>query len=228
MTSPDLAGWHHPSVTRPTGTLHAWIQEGAFTVITALARRRIGRRSTPLPPRGEPAHLTAVLRLAGVPVPAFEPGPGQYVYPATTVHVTVTGLDSATRPVADAVRSLAAVPPPAPTFTITGLGCSPDTIFLRCVHDAAYATLRRRVCEAFGVAAPRSVRGWVFDRLSFANVVRFDGPGRWPAVAVPRTTVTCDVLEIARTDRYLSDEGTVVLARLPLRVDPARSVASPP
>lgn len=163
---------------------------------------------------GADLHL-AVLRLGhlGLPRDSYR---GHYVYPPDTVHVTVTNLDDATSPLDAAIAELTAADLRAPTFTITGLGCSPDTVFLRCIHDGAFALLRAEVRHAFGVAGSPRRAGWVFERLSFANVIRFDGSARWTRVPTPRTTVTCTELEIVRTDRFLSERGTTVLARLAL------------
>jgi hypothetical protein len=68
----------------------------------------------------------------------------------------------------------------------------------------------------FGIPAPRQLGAAFFGRLSYANVVRFDGRARWHPTPFARTTVTCTEMEIVRTDRVLSAEGTVVLARVAL------------
>lgn len=186
--------------------------------LTRVSRARISRRHQPLPPLGEAAHLTAVIRVGAKAVPTIEVDRGHYRYPPPTVHVTVTNLDGATVDPEVAVDRLASLRAglAAPALGVEGLGCSPDTLFLRCVHDQHFDRLREAVVEAFGVPARGPGRGWLFDRLTFANVVRFNGPGQWATTPISRRTVIGRELEIVRTDRYLSDLGTTVLARLPL------------
>ena len=158
--------------------LSAGIQGLAFDALTMRSRRGLRSRLTPLPPIGRADHLTAVIRLPPDLVPRLDVGGSHYVYPSDTVHVTVTNLDRATVEPTIAIARLRALDLEAPRFVITGLGCSPDTLFLRCVHDAAFVELRRHVRRAFGVE--RTGRPQLASRLSFANVVRFDGPGTWP------------------------------------------------
>jgi hypothetical protein len=192
-------------------------QKAALSALTWLSRVTIRRRTAPLPPLGEATYLTAVLRLdhPGLPASTY---PGHYTYPAHTVHVTVANLDRAGRTLESALESLAARRLPAPTFRITGLGCSSDTVFLRCIHDRRFRQLRRAVRAAFGVGSPRAPLAWLFDRLSFANVVRFAGPARWARVGILPGSVRCTELEIVRTDRFLSDRGTIELAQLALDI----------
>ena len=184
--------------------------------MTTAARTGIGRRSTPLPPLGEQAHLTAVLRLGDSVVPAISAADRHYVYPPETVHVTVSNLDAAGADLEIALERLSVLPLEAPGFAIDRLGCSPDTLFLRCVHDHRFDHLRESVEEAFELKRSPSLKSWLFGRLSFANVVRFDGPGEWQQIPSVRIQVRCTTLEIVRTDRYLSSSGTTVLARIPL------------
>lgn len=155
-------------------------------------------------------------------MPAIE-ADHHHVYPPGTVHVTVANLDDATVDLDTAVATLEAVPPPAPMFEISGTGCSPDTVFLRCIHDRAFGLLRESLRDAFGVRRRAGPMAWLFDRLSFANVVRFDGRGVWVPIPDVHASVSCGELEIVRTDRYLSDQGTEVLRRIPL--EPPRQLA---
>jgi hypothetical protein len=54
--------------------------------------------------------------------------------------------------------------------------------------------------------------------MAFANVVRFDGAGEpRPRNVAIWGTATINTMEIVRTDRVLSDEGTQVLASIDLR-----------
>ncbi len=104
-------------------------------------------------------------------------------------------------------------PLPVARFTLAGLGVSSHTVFVRCLYDAGFAALRRAVSEAFDLPTrPSPVHRWT----AWANVVRFDGAGTWVASPEPAGTVEAAVLEVVRTDRYLSSEGTEVLATVPL------------
>jgi hypothetical protein len=191
------------------------VQGWAFDALTMISRRRSARRTTPLPPLGRPDHLTAVIRLPPTLIPRLELRGSHYVYPNDTVHVTVSNLDRATVEPEIAIARLRTRDLAAPSFVVTGLGCSPDTLFLRCVHDTTFAELRRQVRDAFGVERARPSVS-VLSRLAFANIVRFDGPGEWPQHVKTFGEVTGTRIEIVRTDRYLSHSATSVVAELPL------------
>lgn len=194
----------------------AVLQAGALSLLTVSSRATARRRDRRLPPIGEPSLFTTVLRLPGVWSGVLPEYTGHYVYSPTSVHVTVTSLDGATRDLDDAIVTLGQRRLPAPTFTITGFGCSPGTVFLRCIHDDAFAELRAAVRSAFGIEAPRRPDAALFGRLSYANVVRFEGRPTWRRARWKPATITCGEMEIVRTDRVLSDDGTVVLARVAL------------
>ena len=197
--------------------LPAAAQRVALATLSTTARARLDRRTDRLPVLGEQAHVTAVLRLGEGIVPEIAVADRHYVYPPASVHVTVSNLDMATVDVDEAVDRLSRLTLAAPTFVVDKLGCSQDTLFLRCVHDRPFDRLRVAVEDAFGVAAGRSPSSWLFRRLSFANIVRFDGRGEWSDITVAPVQVRCTTLEIVRTDRYLSPSGTTVLRRLELR-----------
>jgi hypothetical protein len=204
------------------------VQHVALAAMTASSRARSSRRRRPLPPLGTPAHLTSILRIEHPDLPRLALAERHYVYPASTVHVTVANLDAARIDVDRALERLRDDDLEAPQLRIGRLGCSPDTLFLRCTTDDRFERLRRAVRAAFGVepAAPPATR--LFERLAVANVARFDGPGEWARVRVRPTLVECRELQIVRTDRYLSDAGTVVVARIPLAADPAVRSDQPP
>lgn len=191
-------------------------QRVALAALTAVARIGLGRRRTPLPPVGEQAHLTAVLRLGDAFVPRITDAEPHYIYPPETVHVTVSNLDATDVDLAVALERLTALPLSAPSFTVGRLGCSPDTLFLRCIHDDRFDRLRLAVEQSFELPPAGSPTSWLFRRLSFANVVRFNGPGEWQQVRRPSTEASCTTLEIVRTDRYLSSQGTTVIQTIPL------------
>ena len=193
------------------------VQRLALTALTATARLGLSRRRAPLPPIGEHVHLTAVLRLGATLVPEITTTNLHYIYPPETVHVTVSNLDATNVDVEEAIERLAARRLSAPTFTVGGLGCSPDTLFLRCIHDERFDRLRLAVEQTFELPPSGSPMSWLFRRLSFANVVRFDGPGEWQELRHSRAEARCTTLEIVRTDRYLSLQGTTVIRAIPLQ-----------
>jgi hypothetical protein len=194
----------------------------ALAAITWASCRRLRRRRTPLPPIGDAAHVTTVLRLPSEVVPLLDVGPRHHRYPPHTVHVTVANLDESTVDIESAVASLQRRALDPVSISIEGIGCSPDTLFLRCVYGPALAALRAEVRQVFGLGRPsRRAVGALFSQLTFANVVRFDGAGTWPGRGHTRATVELRALEVVRTDRYLSDAGTTVLARIPLEGEAA-------
>lgn len=206
----------NPDLDRLVLAFPAAVQRTLALSLTGISRLSFRRRPTSLPAHGGSEHLTAIIRLGAHVVPEIE-APGHFVYPPHTVHITVTNLDGATVEVNAAISALGDRLPIAPTFHLGGVGCSPDTLFLRCVHDGAFGELRNALRGAFGMPSGFSPVRWLFDRLSFANVVRFDGRGQWLSAAAPPAMVVGLEVEIVRTDRYLSDDATVVLARIPLR-----------
>jgi hypothetical protein len=191
-------------------------QRSALAALTAGSRLRVQYRKTPLPPLGQPNHLTAVLRLGATAVPEINVSERHYVYPPRTVHVTVSNLDQAAAALDVAIDRLSRLSLPAPSFVVGKLGCSPDTLFLRCVHDHRFDRLREAVDVAFEISDSGTPLSWLFRRLSFANVVRFDGPGQWASVPSIERLVRCPTLEIVRTDRYLSLAGTSLIQTIPL------------
>ena len=117
------------------GGLSAGAQRGAFAALTTVSRLGLQRRTAPLPPVGTQDHLTAVLRLGPSAVPNLDVAPRHYVYPPETVD--------------DAIDRLSSTRLVAPVFWIGEVGCSPDTLFLRCVHDHRFVRLREAVELAF-------------------------------------------------------------------------------
>jgi hypothetical protein len=193
--------------------LSPFAQDVLLGTVAALAAPRLVLRRRPLPPRGQPTYVTTVLRLPSFTLPPLDLPERHHRYPPGTIHVTVANVDRARVPIADAVATLRAQPLPVARIALNGLGVSPDTVFVRCVADSGFATLRLAVAEAFGQALPRSP---LYRWTAWANVVRFDGRGTRVAADEPTGWVEAAVLEVVRTDRYLSDEGTEVLATVPL------------
>jgi len=202
-----------------SGGLSVGAQRGAFAALTTLSRLGLQRRTAPLPPVGKQDHLTAVLRIGPSAVPNLDVSPRHYVYPPEAVHVTVANLDRAGAPLDDAIVRLSRTQLVAPVFWIDEVGCSPDTLLLRCIHDHRFVRLREAVEIAFEVSRPWTPLSWIFRRLTFANVVRFNGPGEWIHEPSVERQVRCTTLEIVRTDRYLSPSGTTVVEAISLHED---------
>ncbi|MPY95872.1 MAG: hypothetical protein GEV08_23300 [Acidimicrobiia bacterium] len=192
--------------------------------VTYAAIRRLSRRQAPLPERGPKAaaHLTAVLRFpldvaSALDLGALPASRSHYRYPLSTLHVTVANLDQACVPAPVGVEALRALTFEPVTLRLDGFGCSRDTLFIRCSYGEELAVLRRAVRRAFALPRPFNPVKAAFGQLAFANVLRFDGPGVAPARGQgPEGLVVLDNLDVVRTDRYLSDEATTVLARVPL------------
>jgi len=203
----------------------------------ARLRAGAGRRAFIPPPSGPAAalHVTTVSRLPAEVVAALAPaldrlradGPGHHYYPPGTVHLTVQnldGLDLDGDPGAAArlaeLRALVGAHAPF-RAVVRGLGVSAGTVFAQVLPcDAALRTLR---ADLLGFLERHAVARRRPRPLGHANVVRFAGPvtaaflaelahqrhrdfGSWTVTEV----------ELVRTDRYLSHEGTTVLARMAL------------
>jgi len=203
----------------------------------ARLRAGAGRGAFTLPASGPAAalHVTTVSRLPAEVVAALAPaldrlradGPGHHYYPPGTVHLTVQnldGLDLDGDPGAAArlaeLRALVGAHAPF-RAVVRGLGVSAGTVFAQVLPcDAALRTLR---ADLLGFLERHAVARRRPRPLGHANVVRFAGPvtaaflaelahqrhrdfGSWTVTEV----------ELVRTDRYLSHEGTTVLARMAL------------
>jgi hypothetical protein len=198
------------------------LQLASATALSWRAARSYDRRSEPLPPRGRDAsmHLTSVLRLPNLDIPALDISARHYCYKAGELHVTVANLDNATAPVDRAVARLQDQNLEAVSVRLCRVRCSPDTLFIHCVAGTALARLRRAVRDAFGAPPLRSPLSLLTTSLAHVNVARFDGCGERPSQrSLLDQEVTLRRLEIVRTDRYLSDEGTELLAKIDLRAE---------
>lgn len=202
----------------------------------AAVRGSAGRRAFTLPPSGPAAavHLTTVIRLppevASALAPALErlraQGPAHHYYPPAALHVTVLNLDGlavdggpAGGPAA--VRALVAARRPF-RLALRGLGVAPGTVYAQAFPaDPTLRSLRDGLRELRpGGSAPRHRPG---RGLGHANLVRFSGPVTTPfldeLVSLRRRewgSFTVHQLELVRTDRFLSPEGTTVLETIRL------------
>jgi 2'-5' RNA ligase len=197
----------------------------------AATRATAGRRAFTLPPSGPAAavHLTTVVRLPATVTAALAStldrlhavGPRHHYYPPETMHVTVQNLDALApaAPLPDGLVELVAARAPF-RLAVRGLGVVPGAVFaLALPGDATMASLRAGLAGlAGGHHRGRPGRG-----LGHANLVRFSGPvtaGFLAELARLRRqdfgTFTVDEVELVRTDRLLSPEGTTTLGRLRL------------
>jgi 2'-5' RNA ligase len=163
-----------------------------------------------------------------------EHGPHHYYYPADTMHVTVLVLDGFLPDGSDAAgrfADLRTIIGSYPSFDLAlrGLNVSPTTVFAQVIpHDRTFGRLRgslRRLARRSD-SQPGSLSSFgvvVRDLLPHANVVRFSGGvtpnfldevSRSRQVRIGRWTIR--EVELVRTDRLLSREGTQVLERIPL------------
>ena len=165
-----------------------------------------------------------------------EHGPHHYYYPADAMHVTVLVLDGFLPDGSDAAARFADLRTiigsyPSFDLTLRGLNVSPTTLFAQVIpHDRTFGRLRGRLRRLAKRSAsqPGSVSsfgGVVRDLLPHANIVRFSGGvtpnfleevSRYRQVRIGSWTVR--EVELVRTDRLLSREGTQVLERIPLAV----------
>jgi 2'-5' RNA ligase len=198
----------------------------------AATRAVAGRRVFTPPPSGPAAavHLTSVVRLPAAVAAALAPalerlhahGPGHHYYPPEAMHVTVQNLDGlAPQALPPALCDVVAAHPPF-SLAVRGLGVGPGTVFaLALPGDATLRSLR----AGLGRLAPGRGSGgrWVGRGLGHANLVRFSGPvtaGFLAELARLRRqdfgAFAVDEVELVRTDRLLSPEGTTTLARVRL------------
>ena len=208
-------------------------------------RATAGRRAFTLPPSGPAAavHTTTVIRLPAAVTAALAPslerlralGPGHHYYPPESMHVTVQNLDGLA-PAVDGAPPAGAGHEPAvlPTLVgdlvaahrpfrlaLRGLGVAPGAIFVLALpSDATLRSLRDDLARLpAGGARRRRVGGG----LGHANLVRFSGPvtaGFLAELARLRRqdfgSFSVTEVELVRTDRLLSQEGTTTLGTIRL------------
>jgi hypothetical protein len=166
--------------------------------------------------------------------------PTHHYYPADTVHVTIRNLDDAARgqcdqqPLVSKIRDLAEG---SRSFVLKGkgLGVSPNSVFLQLYpEDRSLADLRHQLSaatsdrdnrrrEASGILGGLA-RRHLFEKIAFATLIRFSGPVTSAFLAeVARHRETdfgaflINAFEIVRTDKFLSNTGTEIIARMVAR-----------
>ena len=191
---------------------------------TRLALRREHHR---LPPAGRgqanyvtsiarvPAEIAARLRSPLEPLRAR--APQHHYYEPGSLHVTIRNLDALPAGDLEEVRRAVAAHPPF-ELAARGLNLSPHTVFavVRPL-DRRLRSLRRELAELAGG------RPGALPDLAFVNVVRFSGRvGRDFVRELARArrvdfgSWVVREVELVRTDRLLSREGTELLDRVPL------------
>jgi 2'-5' RNA ligase len=192
------------------------------------AGRGIGRPE--LPEIGRPRFLSAVARLpaevgqslVAATQPLLGTGSRHYAYPASTIHLTLLSLADASG-VEGQLQEIAGRHPPF-TVDVGGLNASTRTVFAELYpRGGELAALRRDLGEALmPLHAPLS--RWLRQRLAHANVLRFAAPVGASLIQEVAKLRSRDFgrfevaeVELVRTDKVLSADGTRVLGRFPLQ-----------
>ena len=204
-------------------------QHTGFGLVQVLEARRLRRGVSVLPLDRPRDHLTSVVRL---PVDLSEAlveaarrlsGAGShYLYAPTDVHLTVLNLDTRGT-AAGRVETAAAAMRGTGTFPVVlrGFGVSRQSIYAR-AYDPTTSLwrLRGRVAQVVGMRPPLPLR-----LLGFVNLLRFGHPQVQELIAsaaAARGTSPvagafhAQCVEIVRTDKVLSREGTELLQRVEL------------
>ena len=214
-----------------------WVASSSWLRLSA------GRTAHALPPSGPDVavHLAAIIRVpprvASTVKPALDRlhqhSPHHHYYPPETMHVTVCKLGSfpsEDSDVAARLGELRRVVGSQPGFDLTmwGLNLSPTTIFAQVFpHDRTFHSLRGQLAGMADHSVSQSSSERLIDlaarNLAHVNVVRFSGGvttefvreashfrwihlGRWAVREV----------ELVRSDKLLSREGSHVIERIPL------------
>jgi 2'-5' RNA ligase len=197
--------------------------EGAW--LAGRARLALRREDHELPPAGlgHASYLTSITRVPGEVAERLEPlldrlrrcDRQHHYYEPDSLHVTIRNLDG----LADLPAARAAIASrPAFDLAARGLNLSAHTVFAPVLPaDDTLGALRRDLAGLTGGSAGR------LRDLAFANVVRFSGRvsrdfvrelARLRRVELGSWRVT--EVELVRTDRLLSRDGTEVLDRIQL------------
>jgi 2'-5' RNA ligase len=211
----------------------------AYAANWQLTKRWLSRGAGPRGGRREPAEigqpqfLSVVARL---PAQVAEPlaaaaralcsaHPAHHSYPAASIHLTILAL-AREEGAEDAIGAIAARHRPF-AMDARGLNLSTRTVFAELYpRDTELATLRRELRGAL-VPLHSPASQWLRQRLAHANLVRLHGPVDRRLVGGVGDLRTRDFgrfdvaeIELVRTDKVLSAEGTILLRRFPLGPSP--------
>jgi 2'-5' RNA ligase len=226
-----------PAFTRQLGFRLVWLAGSTRLRLSA------GKLNHVLPPSGADAavHYALIIRVppnvAAAVAPTLERlrghDPHHRFYPPATMHVTLLKLDGFLPDGSDAAARTAELRDTVashPSFDLImgGLNLSSHTVFAQIFpYDHTFRSLRRHLGKVTSRGAPRSPGARIVDvfvrDLAHTNVVRFSGPvtkgfieevslfrrvrfGRW----------TVREVELVRSDKLLSWEGTQIIERMPL------------
>ncbi len=157
--------------------------------------------------------------------PLAEAHQGQHFYPPSTMHISIAGFaiqeDSDIPLIEGALRETVARSAPF-SIDLVGLNLSPSTLFVQAfTPNKSLPSLRSNISRALQRESHLTTRRRPFPsrHVAFANVLRFLGPVKASALMrdVHRWKThefgCFDVreLELVRTDKFLSDEGTELL-----------------
>jgi 2'-5' RNA ligase len=226
-----------PTFGQRLGFQLVWFASGSWLRLSA------GRTAYELPPSGQHAavHQAAIIRVpscvASSVVPVLEElhqhDPHHHYYPPDTMHVTICKLGQFPSDDPDAAAHLGelrhiAASHPSFDLTMRGLNLSPTTVFAQVFpHDQTFHSLRRHLGGIAERNVDRSSRERIIDgvarNLAHANVVRFSDlvtAGFIKEVSRFRWTHfgrwTVREVEVVRSDKLLSREGSHVIVRMPV------------
>jgi 2'-5' RNA ligase len=214
-----------------------------WVVSSSWLRLSAGRTAHALPPSGPDVavHLAAIIRVPPRVASSVRLALDRlhqhsllhHYYPPETMHVTVRKLGRFTSDnsdVAARLGELRRVVGSQPCFDLTmwGLNLSPTTVFAQIVpHDRTFHSLRRHLGGMVDPSVYQSSSERLFDvsarNLAHVNVVRFSGlvttefikeVSRFRRIHFGRWTVR--EVELVRSDKLLSREGSHVIERIPL------------
>jgi 2'-5' RNA ligase len=226
-----------PTFGQLLGLEVAWLASSSWLRLSA------GRTAHALPPSGPDVavHQAIIVRVpshvASSVTPALEGlrqrDPHHHYYPPETMHVTVRKLGrfpSDDPGVVARLAELRHVVGSHPGFDLTmwGLNLSPTTVFAQIVpHDRTFHSLRRHLGGIVDRSVYQASSERLFDAsartLAHANVVRFSGlvttgfikeVSRFRRIHFGRWTVR--EVDLVRSDKLLSREGSHVIERIPL------------
>jgi 2'-5' RNA ligase len=197
--------------------------------LPSAAGRRIGR-GLGLPQIGEPRFLSLVARLppevaqslVATTQPLRGAGSEHYAYPAGTIHLTILGF-AVTADVEDEVRQIVRRHRPF-AVDVRGLNTSPRTVFAELYPQGGGLLGLRRDLRAALIPLHGPPSRWLRHGLAHANVLRFGAPVGASLIEEVARLRTHDFgrfevteIELVRTDKVLSVEGTRLLRRLALQ-----------